>query len=110
MNSSTDKRSRSYWGLKAPACLFRKWNCSAATMQICQDMVSRREDTVVKAVAGLEGGIVSGGSTCGVVSGGALGIALMHDEALQNVTCQHPAGGGHVGGTGRLHRGQGTHG
>jgi len=38
---------------------------------------------VLKASTGLEGGIVASGSTCGVVSGGALGLALMHDTILQ---------------------------
>jgi len=46
-------------------------------------MIGRREDRVLKASTGLEGGIVASGSTCGVVSGGALGLALMHDTILQ---------------------------
>lgn len=46
-------------------------------------MISRPEDTVLKAFTGLEGGVVASGSTCGVVSGGALGLALMHEKELQ---------------------------
>jgi hypothetical protein len=46
-------------------------------------MLDRREDAVLTSVAGLLGGIVCRGSSCGVVSGGALGIGLMYDEALQ---------------------------
>ena len=46
-------------------------------------MVGKREDRVLKAFTGLEGGLVASGSTCGVVTGGALGIALTHDNALQ---------------------------
>jgi C_GCAxxG_C_C family probable redox protein len=46
-------------------------------------MIDRREDRVLKAFTGLEGGIVASGSTCGVVTGGALGLALMHDNVLQ---------------------------
>ena len=38
---------------------------------------------MLQASAGLEGGIVASGSTCGVVSGGALGLALMHDNLLK---------------------------
>lgn len=38
---------------------------------------------MLKAFTGLEGGIVASGSTCGVVSGGALGLALMHDNLLK---------------------------
>lgn len=37
---------------------------------------------MLKAYTGLEGGLVANGSTCGVVTGGAAGIALMHADAL----------------------------
>ena len=37
----------------------------------------------MKASTGLEGGVVASGSTCGVVTGGSLGLALMHDSTLQ---------------------------
>lgn len=46
-------------------------------------MTGRREDRILKAFTGLEGGLVASGSTCGVITGGAFGIALMHDEALR---------------------------
>jgi hypothetical protein len=46
-------------------------------------MVDSREDRVLKAFTGLEGGVVASGSTCGVVTGGALGLALMHDDVLK---------------------------
>jgi hypothetical protein len=46
-------------------------------------MISRREDTILKSCTGLEGGVVASGSTCGVISGGALGLALMHEKDLQ---------------------------
>lgn len=36
------------------------------------------------AATGLEGGCVANGSTCGIASGGALGIALMNDHHLKN--------------------------
>ena len=54
-----------------------------ASLEVFQDMVGKREDRVLKAFTGLEGGLVASGSTCGVVTGGALGIALTHDTALQ---------------------------
>lgn len=67
------------------ACGLAKFNCSEATLQTCQDMVSRREDMLLQAISGLLGGVVCRGSSCGVVSGGALGLALMHeDELLEN--------------------------
>lgn len=37
---------------------------------------------MLKAVTGLEGGVVASGSTCGVVTGGALGLALLHEKDL----------------------------
>jgi hypothetical protein len=46
-------------------------------------MTDKREDLVLKAFSGLEGGIVASGSTCGVVTGGAFGLALMHDNVLR---------------------------
>jgi C_GCAxxG_C_C family probable redox protein len=38
---------------------------------------------MLRAVTGLEGGAVASGSTCGVVTGGALGLALMHESTLE---------------------------
>jgi len=46
-------------------------------------MVSKQDDLFLRAATGLEGGIVASGSTCGVVTGGALGLALMHDDELR---------------------------
>lgn len=83
MENRITTTSRAYWGGKAIGCLLQNFNCPEATMQTCQDMLDRREDTVLTSVAGLTGGIVGRGSSCGVVSGGALGIGLMHDETLQ---------------------------
>jgi hypothetical protein len=82
MFSSAKDRSKKFWGRKASFCLFCTWNCSEATVQTTQDMLSKQDDVLIKASAGLEGGVVSSGSTCGVVSGGALSLALMHDEEL----------------------------
>lgn len=84
MNDRTRQKSEVYWGRRAVVTLFQKFNCAEATMQACQDMIDRKEDAVLKSIAGLVGGVVCQGSTCGVVSGGASCIALMHDEALQH--------------------------
>jgi len=54
-----------------------------ASLEVVQDMIPNREDTVLKAATGLEGGLVARGSTCGVVTGGSLGIALMHLEQVR---------------------------
>ncbi|MGD8770667.1 MAG: C-GCAxxG-C-C family protein [Desulfobacterales bacterium] len=54
-----------------------------ASLEVFQDMIGRREDHVMKALTGMEGGVVGSGSTCGVVTGGSLGLALMHDNVLK---------------------------
>lgn len=45
-------------------------------------MTGHLDNDLIKAVTGLEGGCVACGSTCGVVSGGALGIALNHESQI----------------------------
>jgi hypothetical protein len=45
-------------------------------------MIGKQEDMALRSATGLEGGLVARGSTCGVVTGGALGIALMRIEEL----------------------------
>jgi hypothetical protein len=46
-------------------------------------MTSKKDDVLLKAGTGLEGGVVASGSTCGVVTGGALDLALMYDGELK---------------------------
>jgi len=53
-----------------------------ATLEVFQDMIARPEDILLRAVKGLEGGCVASGSTCGVLTGGVLGIAQLHEEAI----------------------------
>lgn len=80
MDTKTSARSESYWGRKAVFNLFQKFNCPEATMQTCQEMTCQKEDGVLTSIAGLVGGVK--GSTCGVVSGGALCIALSHKDEI----------------------------
>jgi hypothetical protein len=54
-----------------------------ASLEVVQDMIGRQENTVLKAITGLEGGAVANGSTCGVISGGSLGIALIYADDLE---------------------------
>ena len=50
-------------------------------------MIGKPEDKLLKSFTGLEGGVVASGSTCGVVSGGAMGLALSHyDEIMEKGT------------------------
>ena len=47
-------------------------------------MIGKPNDKLFKSFTGLEGGVVASGSTCGVVSGGAIGLALSHyDEIMK---------------------------
>jgi hypothetical protein len=45
-------------------------------------MIEKREDRLLRAFTGLEGGVVATGSTCGVVSAGAMGLALSHHDTI----------------------------
>lgn len=64
------------WGIRGSLYLLRDLNCALASMEVVQDMAGIREDLALKGTTGLEGGLVARGSTCGVVTGGSLGIAL----------------------------------
>lgn len=46
-------------------------------------MIDKPDNTVLKAVTGLEGGCVAGGSTCGIVSNGSLGLALLYEKDIK---------------------------
>ena len=83
-NKKTNWLKKQGFGLSAIVYLFGKWNCSAATMIMCQKMMKLDEDIAHKAVQGFEGGILGCGSTCGVALSGALGLGLFNDDLLQN--------------------------
>jgi hypothetical protein len=74
MNNISKNLKKKYWGMKAAYRLFCAWNCSEATVQTSQEMISKNDGLFIKASPGLEGGVASSGSTCGVVSGGALSM------------------------------------
>jgi len=82
--NTVDEKDKRRWQWKSVACISRSIDCSEATMETCQDLISNQDNDVLRAVAGLEGGVVSAGSTCGVVQGGALAIGLMHEEKIQS--------------------------
>jgi C_GCAxxG_C_C family probable redox protein len=56
-------------------------------------MTGNRDNDLIKAVTGLEGGCVACGSTCGVLTGGALGIAMGYesDDAESGIMAQKRA-------------------
>jgi C_GCAxxG_C_C family probable redox protein len=45
-------------------------------------MIGKPDNMMLKAVTGLEGGCVASGSTCGALTGGALGLALNRDAGI----------------------------
>lgn len=48
-------------------------------------MIDKKDNEMLKLFTGLEGGVVASGSTCGVISGGAMGLAISHyDEIIKN--------------------------
>jgi hypothetical protein len=65
---------------KARLYLARDMNCALATIRAIQDITGIRDDRILTSATGLEGGVVASGSTCGVITGGALGLALMYDR------------------------------
>jgi hypothetical protein len=83
MTKRIDNKEKGYWGRRASLYLIKDFNCALASMEVFQNMIGKREDPVLKACTGLEGGVVASGSTCGVVTVGALGLALIHDNVLQ---------------------------
>ena len=77
-------RTEGYWGRRAPFYLMKDWNWALASLEVFQNMIEKPEVKLLKSCTGLEGGVVATGSTCGVVSGGAIGLALSHyDEIME---------------------------
>ena len=70
-----------FWKGYATKSFFSTMNCPAATLLTIQEMTGDTHDAVLTASGGLAGGM--GGSTCGVLFGGALGLGIqysMHSE------------------------------
>jgi hypothetical protein len=62
--------------------LIRYLDCPQATLATLVDYLKVADRTAVKASAPLEGGAQDAGSTCGVVSGGCLSLALANIEDI----------------------------
>ena len=75
-------RSATSWGRYAVYQLIRTFNCPGAMLQTCQKMLGVVEDPLLAATSGLAAGVAGKGSSCGLVSGGALGIALAYDQHM----------------------------
>lgn len=70
------------WGIRGSLYLLKDLNCSLASLEVVQVMAGRREDMALRSATGLEGGLVARGSTCGVVTGGSLGLALTRIDEI----------------------------
>ncbi len=81
--------NRRYWAARAGYFLVRDMNCGQASLRTVQDRIGKKRDRLLTAATGLEGGIVASGSTCGVVTGGSLGLALALSDAVSE---RGPAG------------------
>jgi len=62
--------------------LFTTFNCAKSQLIPLQAMNGIEDDELVMALTGLAGGVLNNGSTCGVVVGGAVGIAMLRDREL----------------------------
>ena len=70
---------------KARLNLLLAQNCAHATLLSLEDVFRRRNPSVLQAATNFEGGVVGCGETCGVVTGGVLGIgALLYTQAFEN--------------------------
>jgi len=76
------ERSSTSWGRYAVYHLIRTFNCPSAMLQTCQQMIGVVGNPLLAATSGLAAGVAGKGSSCGLVSGGALGIALAYDQHM----------------------------
>ncbi len=90
---SADKRAgraRTSAKWAARARLVKDMNCATATLEAVQDVFGVRDDLLLRCVTGLEGGVVAGGSTCGVITGGSLGMAQVWEKATRRDPASSP--------------------
>ena len=77
------------WKGYATKSFFNTMNCPAATLLTLQEMTGDTHDEVLTASGGLAGGM--GGSTCGVLLGGALGLGLQYTVHSEGAGCHAEA-------------------
>ncbi len=69
---------------KSKILLFKTLNCCESQIVPIQALYDFTDTNLRKCVTGLAGGINNNGSTCGVIFGGALNLAVMHRAASQS--------------------------
>ena len=62
--------------------LFTTFNCAKSQLIPLQAIHGIEDDELVMSLTGLAGGVLNNGSTCGVVIGGAVSIAMLRDKEL----------------------------
>ena len=70
--------------LQSKKLLFRTLNCCESQIIPFQNAIDIDHDELLKAVTGLAGGVYNRGSTCGVIFGGALNIAMLRNEEIES--------------------------
>ena len=60
---------------RAVELLLQGYNCSQATLTICQELLDMRHDEVLKSAMGFGGGVGNQGDSCGAVCGGVMAIS-----------------------------------
>lgn len=82
------KREIKKLGRKSQLTLFKTLNCGVPAFKSIQDTYNLKDDDLLKASSGLVGGLVGYGSTCGFVSSGSLGLALLMDSQIEEWTLE----------------------
>ncbi len=85
------RRTRFSPALVGRLCLVKDMNCASAALEAAQDVFGLNDDFLLKAMTGLEGGVVAGGSTCGVITAGALALSQLWREETGEDPATSPA-------------------
>lgn len=67
---------------KSQKLLFTTFNCAKSQVIPMMDSQRIKDDSLIMALTGLAGGMVNNGSTCGVVIGSGISLAMLRDKEL----------------------------
>lgn len=70
--------------LQSKRLLFRTLNCCESQIIPFQNAIDLDYDELLKAVTGLAGGVYNRGSTCGVIFGASLNLAMLKNNELES--------------------------
>lgn len=80
MGKSKDKTKNI--GRKSQLTFFKTLNCGVPAFKLIQDTYDLKDDILLQASSGLVGGLACYSSTCGFVSSGSIGLALLMNSQL----------------------------